>query len=135
MVQLKGYKLNSVYFENKVAGNTKLALQNQVKYNVHYIEDESRCIGTLNFRVFDTDMQPFEIKIEAVAEFTYTADEEKSDIHIGSFDQLFPYVRKRVATLTSMSSMPSLILPIVRLERSSVEMQSNEKNNDEGMLN
>ena len=32
-------------------------------------------------------------------------------------------------------SMPSLILPIVRLERSSVEMQSNEKNNDEGMLN
>lgn len=66
MVQLKGYKLNSVYFENKVAGNTKLALQNQVKYNVNYIEDESRCIGTLNFRVFDTDMQPFEIKIEAV---------------------------------------------------------------------
>ena len=51
MVQLKGYKLNSVYFENKVAGNTKLALQNQVKYNVNYIEDESRCIGTLNFRV------------------------------------------------------------------------------------
>lgn len=56
MVQLKEYKLNSVYFENKVAGNTKLALQNQVKYNVNYIEDESRCIGTLNFRVFDTDM-------------------------------------------------------------------------------
>lgn len=41
MVQLKGYKLNSVCFENKVTGNTKLALQNQVKYNVNYIEDES----------------------------------------------------------------------------------------------
>ena len=135
MVELRAFKVNKLEVENTVAPGTQLKLQNQVKYNVNYIEDESRCIGTLNFRVFDTDMQPFEIKIEAVAEFTYTADEEKSDIHIGSFDQLFPFVRQCVATLTSMSSMPSLILPIVRLERSSVEMQSNEKNNDEGMLN
>lgn len=47
MVQLKGYKLNSVYFENKVAGNTKLALQNQVKYNVNYIEDERADVSAL----------------------------------------------------------------------------------------
>ena len=135
MVQLKGYKVNSVCFENKVEGNVKLALQNQVKYNVNYVDNENKCIGNLAFRVFDTDLQPFEIKIDVTAEFSYSDDDEKPDVHIGSFDQLFPFVRQCVATITSMSGMPSLILPIIRLERSSVAVQSPNENNDEGMLN
>lgn len=135
MVQLKGYKINSVSFENKVEGNVQLALQNQVKYNVNYIDNENECVGNLSFRVFDTDLQPFEIKLEAVARFSYSDDDEKPDIHVGSFDQLFPFIRQCIATLTSMSGMPSLILPIVRLERSAVAVQTPQKNNDEGMLN
>lgn len=135
MTQLKGYKINSVYFENKVHGTSKLSLQNQVKYNVNYTGNDNDCIGVLNFRVFDTDMQPFEIKIEAVAEFTYDASDEKEDIHVDSFAQFFPYIRQAVSSITGISGMPPLIIPIMRLERSNVDVRSKENNSDEGILN
>ena len=61
MIQMKGYKINSLEFENKVENGTQLKLQNHVKYNVNYIDAENRCVGILHFRVEDADMQPFEI--------------------------------------------------------------------------
>ena len=33
MVELKGYKVASINFQNEVANGTQLKLQNQVKYN------------------------------------------------------------------------------------------------------
>ena len=37
MIEMKGYKINSLEFENKVENGTQLKLQNHVKYNVNYI--------------------------------------------------------------------------------------------------
>ena len=34
MIELKGYKVNSIQFENKVPNGTQLKLQNQVKYGL-----------------------------------------------------------------------------------------------------
>ena len=51
MIQMKGYKINSLEFENKVENGTQLKLQNHVKYNVNYIDAENRCVGILHFRV------------------------------------------------------------------------------------
>ncbi|MBR3149336.1 MAG: hypothetical protein IKF64_04120 [Eubacterium sp.] len=133
MIELKGYKINSINFENKVPNGTELKLQNQVKYNVNYIDAENRCVGILDFRITDSAMNPFEIRIEMVAEFTYTADEEKPDIHTGSFDQMFPFLRQTVNTLTSVSGMPGLLIPIMKLDKSSVAVNNNaNNNNDEG---
>lgn len=134
MVQLKGYKLNSVYFENKVAGNTKLALQNQVKYNVNYMDDDNRCVGIVEFRVADADMNPFEIRVEMVAEFAYEDGDEKPDIHTGSFDQIFPFLRQVINNITSMSGMPGLMIPIMKLNRDTVSVGKPEES-DESPLN
>ena len=41
MIQMKGYKINSLEFENKVENGTQLKLQNHVKYNVNYIDAET----------------------------------------------------------------------------------------------
>jgi len=122
MVELKGYKVNSVTFENKVKNGTQLKLQNQVKYNVNYIESENKCVGILDFRVSDADLNPFEIRIEMVAEFTYQNGDEKPDIHTGSFDQLFPFLRQIINNITTMSGMPGLLIPIMRLNRDSVSV-------------
>ncbi|MGN0458925.1 MAG: hypothetical protein ACI4IL_08140 [Eubacterium sp.] len=134
MVELKGYKINSVSFENKVANGTELKLQNQVKYNVNYMEDDNRCVSILNFKVADAEMQPFEIKIELVAEFKYDDGDEKPDIHTQSFDQIFPFLRQMINTLTSMSGMPGLLIPIMKLKRENVNV-GKPKGNEEGMLN
>lgn len=135
MIQMKGYKINSLEFENKVENGTQLKLQNHVKYNVNYIDAENRCVGILHFRVEDADMQPFEINIEMAAEFSFDDGDEKPDIHVTSFDQLFPFVRQIINTTTSMSGMPGLIIPMMKLNRDTVAVGKPKKNDDEGMLN
>ena len=122
MVELKGYKVNSLSIENKVPAGTQLKLQNQLKYNVNYMDGDKRCVGIMELRIADADLQPFEIKIEMVAEFTYTDDDQKPDIHTTSFDQLFPFVRQIVNTVTSFTGMPGLMIPIMKLNRDTVKV-------------
>lgn len=135
MVELKGYKVASINFQNEVANGTQLKLQNQVKYNVNYIEAENRCIGILDFRVADADLQPFEIKIKMVAEFVYAENDEKPDIHTTSFDQLFPFLRQTINTVTSMSGMPGLLIPLMKLNKSTVTVGKPENNDESSPLN
>lgn len=135
MVELKGYKINTLEFENKVQNGTQLKLQNQVKYNVNYMDEEKRCVGILNFKVFDSDMQPFEIKIEMVAEFSFDENDEKPDVHTTSFDQIFPFLRQIINSTTTMAGMPGLMIPLMKLDRSTVAVGKPKNNDDEGMLN
>lgn len=135
MVELKGYKVNSISFENKVANGVQLKLQNQVKYNVNYIDAENKCIGILNFKVSDTDMKPFEIKIEMVGEFLFGENDEKPDIHVNSFDQIFPFLRQIISNTTTMCGMPGLMIPIMKLDRNSVNVGVPIKSDDGEILN
>lgn len=131
MIELKGYKVNTISFENKVQNGTQLKLQNQVKYNVNYMDAENKCLGILEFRVTDADMNPFEIKLEMIAEFTYGEEDEKPDIHVKSFDQMFPFLRQVIHSITSMSGMPGLMIPIMKLNRNTVSVGKPKENNNE----
>lgn len=122
MIELKGYKVNKLEIENKVKPGTQLKLQNQLKYNVNYLDDNKTCIGIMELRVADADLNPFEIKIEMVAEFNYGSEDEKPDIHTCSFDQLFPFVRQIVHTVTGYTGMPGLMIPIMKLNKETVRI-------------
>lgn len=128
MVELKSYKVNRLEIENKIKSGTQLKLQNQVKYNVNYLSDGKTCIGVMGLKITDADMNPFEIKIEAAAEFTYGESDEKPDIHTASFDQLFPFVRQIVSTAASFTGLPGLIIPIMRLNRETVIINNPKEN-------
>ncbi len=129
MVELKGYKVNRLEIENKAKPGTQLKLQNQVKYNMNYMDTDNKCIGFLELRISDADQNPFEIRIEAVAEFSYGDDDQKADIHVNSFDQLFPFVRQIVSTAASFTGMPGLLIPIIRLNKDTVRIA--DRNNGE----
>ncbi len=124
MIELKGYKVNRLEIENKAKPGTQLKLQNQLKYNVNYMDDRKTCIGIMELRILDADLNPFEIKIEAVAEFTYDESDEKTDIHTQSFDQFFPFIRQIVNTASSFTGMPGLIIPIMRLNKDTVHVNA-----------
>ncbi len=126
MVEIKAYKVNRAEIENRVKPGTQLKLQNQVKYNVNYMDAENKCIGILDFRITDADLNPFEVKIEMVAEFTFGAEDEKADIHTQSFDQLFPYLRMIISNLTSMTGIPSLMIPLMKLNKETVSVNKRE---------
>ena len=133
MVELKGYKLNTISFENKAENGAQLQLQNKIQYNVNYIDSENRCISVLNFRVVDSNLNPFEIKLEMVAEFLYEDGDDKRDIHADSFDQIFPFVRQIINSITAMSGIPAPMIPIVKLDRESVAV--NTPQSEESQLN
>ncbi len=135
MVELKGYKVNKLEVENRVKPGTKLQLQNQLKYNVNYMDDNKTCVGAMELRVIDADLNPFEIKIEMVAEFTYGDKDEKADIHTISFDQLFPFVRQIIYTVTAYTGMPGLMIPIMKLNRETVKVNNNLTEKENSPLN
>ena len=49
MVQIQGYKVNKLHMENTVANGTELQLQNQVKYNVNYMDECTSAWGSCPF--------------------------------------------------------------------------------------
>lgn len=120
MVQLLGYKVNKLEIENRVKPKTQLKLQNQVKYNVNYMDEVKKCVGILDFRITDADMNPFEIKIELAAEFSFSEGDQKPDIHTESFDQIFPFLRMIVNNVSSFTGMPGLMIPIMKLSKDTV---------------
>ncbi len=122
MVELKGYKVNRLEIENTAKPGTQLKLQNQVKYNVNYMDSVNKCVGILSFRITDADLNPFEIKLEMAAEFSFDEADEKPDIHTQSFDQLFPFVRMIVNNLTALTGMPGLMIPIMKLNKDTVSV-------------
>lgn len=120
MVQLKSYKVNKMSIENTAKPGTQLKLQNQVKYNVNYMDADQKCLGLLHFRISDADLNPFEIKIDLVAEFEYDDTDAKPDIHTGSFDQIFPFVRQIVHALAGQCGLNGLMIPVMRLNKDTV---------------
>ena len=114
MVQIQGYKVNKLHMENTVANGTELQLQNQVKYNVNYMDDVHKCVGILSFRITDGNMNPFEVQIDMVAEFTYDEGDDKADIHTQSFDQIYPFLRQIVSQMAGHCGVPGLMIPIMR---------------------
>ena len=120
MVQIQGYKVNKLHMENTVANGTELQLQNQVKYNVNYMDDVHKCVGILSFRITDGNMNPFEVQIDMVAEFTYDEGDDKADIHTQSFDQIYPFLRQIVSQMAGHCGVPGLMIPIMRLNKDTV---------------
>jgi len=135
MVQLKGYRVNKLELENKVQNGTQLKLNNQTKYNVNYIDDDHVCIGNLEFRIVDENQNPFEVRIELVAQFSYEDGDDKAEIHTQSFDQIFPFVRQIVHTATSYTGMPGLMIPLMRLNPDTVRVNDRKDEPESSPLN
>lgn len=122
MVDLKFYRVTKIEFENNVQNNTQLNIRHQFKYNVDYIEAENRCVGHIDFTLGDVNMQPFELRIKMDAVFTYEDSDEKPDIHTASFDALFPFLRQAINSITSMSGMQGLIIPLIKIDKSKINV-------------
>lgn len=127
MVELKGYRVAQINYRNQIAGGTQLKLQNQVKYNMRYADNENRCQGVIDFSILDADMNPIEVNIQLIGDFTFDDGDDKADIHTESFDQLFPFLRQIVNSVTSMSNMPILI-PLVKLDKTKVQFNKADSN-------
>ena len=135
MVDLKWCRVTKIDYENTVAIGTQMKLKNNLKYNVRYIDGENRCIGALEFRIADEDLKPFSIKVNMEAMFTYEPGDERDEIHVTSFDQIFPFLRQTVSSVTTMSGMAGLIIPLMRLQKKNVVINGTPEPDEGSMLN
>lgn len=135
MVELKSFKADNIVFENRVPNGTQIKLRNQFSYNVNYFGNENRCVGKVDFRVSDEELRPFSIRVELEALFTYEEGDAREDIHTESFEQLFPFVRQIIHSVTAMSGVPGLIIPAVHIDKSNIKLADKKEEEESSPLN
>lgn len=125
-VKLKGYAVNEIEFINELKTGGKLELKNELKYNVKYSEAQSRCIGECRFKVYhSTRPDLFSIEINMRGFFEFDPEADKRDVHHESYDELFPYVRALISTLTVNCGMPAVTIPKIEIDSENVVLHEN----------
>ncbi len=132
--ELKLTKVESVEFTNKLPPNMKVELQNKYSYNVGYSKVNT-CQGEMRAEIFDKN-SPDRFKIIVVMKgfFTINGEIPKENLHVKTFDALFPHLKAFVTNLTASAGMPPIYIPYVDISNQSiyrVEMPGKFKKNEE----
>lgn len=110
---LKAFNVTEINVVNKKKPGEKIELENRYKYNVHSI-NETLCRGEFEVDVFDkNDRENFSVHAITNAIFEHVKEKTKTDLHVESMAEMFPYVRSLIITVTaSMGIIPLQIPPI-----------------------
>lgn len=134
--ELKLTKVENVDFVNKLPPNTKIELQNKYSYNVGYSKLNT-CQGEMRVEVSDKN-SPDRFRIVAVMKgyFVINGEIPKEQLHVKTFDALFPHLKAFITSLTASAGIPPVYIPYVDISNESiyrVEMPGNlrKKEDDE----
>jgi len=110
---LKTFNVTEIKVTNRKRPGEKIELENQYKYNVHGI-NETICSGEFRVTVCDkNDRDNFSVYVNTNAIFEHAKEKTKTELHIESMAEMFPYVRSLIITVTaSMGIVPITIPPI-----------------------
>ncbi|MBQ8210168.1 MAG: protein-export chaperone SecB [Clostridia bacterium] len=127
---MQGFKLTSVEFQNNIKANKKIELGFSYSYNVKY-SNNNTCIGEFTAKITDkTNPDEFRITVTGNGMFRFKQDTPKEQLHLSTYDDIFPYVRAFVTTLTSNAGIPPIIIPYIDISKKEiyrVEMDKNGK--------
>ena len=133
--ELKLTKVESVEFTNKLPPNTKIELQNKYSYNVGYSKLNT-CHGEMKIEITDKNSPDrFRLVVIMKGFFIAKADISKENLHVKTFDALFPHLKAYVSNLTATSGIPPIYIPYVDISNQSIyrfEMADNFKKKNDG---
>lgn len=111
--ELKNSFITSVDFVNNTGGQFKLKLSHKYSYNVKYGKDNI-CRGEFVCEVGCEDNPDiFHLKFTCVGIFTYNPELTKEEIHVQTYNLLFPTASAFSVTLTANAGIPPLrIVPM-----------------------
>jgi preprotein translocase subunit SecB len=101
-LSLASFDVLDFNFENKVQGSQKLEMETNVQYSVNVAVNRPQCRGEAWLTVQDKSPTPVVvIKLHAVGVFDFppvqVTDEVKRQLHIGTFEMMYPYLSAQVA--------------------------------------
>ena len=99
MTQLNmlSYKLQDMQFFNKLDKPGQVQLENNFSYSVDYNKENTRCVAKLYQCVkdkCDDENHKFFVSVELIGVFEIVGpvtDEDKKEIHVRTYQQVFPY--------------------------------------------
>ena len=124
-LSLASFDVLDFNFENKVQGSQKLEMETNVQYSVNVAVNRPQCRGEAWLTVHDKSPTPVVvIKLHAVGVFDFppvqVTDEVKRQLHIGTFEMMYPYLSAQVACFTSLVGMPRFIIPKLNIAQDDV---------------
>lgn len=127
-LNMLSYKLQDLQFFNKLDKPGQVQLENNFSYSVDYAPDNRKCVAKLYQCVKDkSDDQnhKFFISLELVGLFEITgvvSDEDKKDLHVQTYQQLFPYAELLARQTCAAGGMPSFALLRQKMSREQVSV-------------
>ncbi len=118
--ELKLCKVESVNFVNKLPPNEKVELSNKYSYNVGYSKINT-CSGEFKADIFDKKSpERFHINVIFKGYFTTAEGVSKEQLHIKTYNALFPYVKAFVTNLTANAGIPPIYIPYIDISNQSI---------------
>ena len=108
--ELLGTVVKSVDFKNELKNGERIQLTFGYQYNVKY-SPNGTCRGEFVARAENKDNpKAFHIHVSMIGTFKITdKDATREELHVETYDQLFPYVRAFIGTLTASCGIPPVV--------------------------
>ncbi len=117
---LKAIKVSNIDFTNQIKENKKIELGFSYSYNVKYSTNNS-CIGELTVKVTDkANPDEFALNVTANGIFTFENGTPKEELHVETYNEMFPYVRAFVTTITANAGIPPIIMPFIDISKKEI---------------
>lgn len=117
---LSGFKVSKAEFENNIKSNKKIELGFSYSYNVKY-SNQNTCIGELTAKITDkTAPDEFRITVTATGVFRFKEGTAKEVLHVETYNDMFPYMRAFISTLTSNCGIPPITIPFIDISKKEI---------------
>ena len=115
-ISLVNIDVRDLSFENKVQGTQELEMETNVQYSVNIAANIPQCRGEAWLTVQEkSSAHLVALKLHVVGVFNYTpspvTDEVKRELHVRTFEMLYPHLSAQVACITSIMGMPRFLIP------------------------
>lgn len=117
-INLLNYHISNFHFDTNLNGPTKLELKYGFAYNVGYSADNKTCQGELKVTVDGGKKLKLEATVAGI--FQVKPGMAKEQIHIKTYDMLYPYTRVLIATIISGMGLPPIHIPYVDISNQSI---------------
>lgn len=131
-VNMISHKLQDLQFFNKLEKPGQVALESSFSFSVNFTSDNTGCMAKLYQCVKDKSddaNHSFFVSVELTALFTVegtVTDEEKKDIHVSCYQQLFPYAEMAARQVCAMGGMPNFQLLRQKMDRNNISVNRKE---------
>ena len=115
IINMERHEAREVVFKTAITPGNPISMRNSFSFHVEYYENNTKGTAKIVHKTQENSLEPrIEISVTMLGYFTcggVKSEDDKKHAHLQAYNQLFPYVRSLVATLTAAAGMPSIIVP------------------------